>query len=333
MSPLTFTEFVETTAKTFNIPDVACGVWEDGEEIFCCHGVTSVENPLPIDQNTLFALGSITKTFTATTLMHPRLPRLKEWAYAGMFFNMTGAFISHAIMSDPTYHFLATGSIAMLVVISWALRPYSRTLGKWSPESLPSQIILASGELPNRGMGIGHIRFAVPRLAKHPDLPILIQAIPQGGDQLVIDIERQPILACHHRQRIDLVQALVKHGGLTSCQSVPLAVIVEHGQGVRALRVDGQDIGVIALFIGAEDHSPIGRVVALLHTHVDGKGEVGEIGVQSGTGLVQRGGWIDIVIGVTRERTMGSILFPSIVLPPMIRQGIIEHHLPTKGVG
>ena len=69
MSPITLTDFVETTSKKFNIPGVAVGVWADGKEISACHGVTSVDNPLPVDQDTLFLLASVTKNFTATTLM------------------------------------------------------------------------------------------------------------------------------------------------------------------------------------------------------------------------------------------------------------------------
>ncbi len=69
MPPITLTDFVETTAKQFTIPGVAVGVWVDGQEIYACHGVTSLDNPLPIDQDTLFILGSVTKTYTATTLM------------------------------------------------------------------------------------------------------------------------------------------------------------------------------------------------------------------------------------------------------------------------
>jgi CubicO group peptidase (beta-lactamase class C family) len=61
--------FVEATATQFGIPGVAAGVWADGRETYACHGVTSVENPLPVDSDTLFTLGSVTKTFTATTLM------------------------------------------------------------------------------------------------------------------------------------------------------------------------------------------------------------------------------------------------------------------------
>ena len=69
MSDITLSEFVEATAKEFGIPGVAVGVWADGREVYACHGVTSVDNPLPVDRDTLFLLGSVTKTYTATALM------------------------------------------------------------------------------------------------------------------------------------------------------------------------------------------------------------------------------------------------------------------------
>jgi len=62
-------EFVEATAKEFGIPGAAVGVWVDGKEVYACHGVTSLDNPLPVDPDTLFVLGSVTKTYTATALM------------------------------------------------------------------------------------------------------------------------------------------------------------------------------------------------------------------------------------------------------------------------
>jgi hypothetical protein len=52
---------------------------------------------------------------------------------------MTGAFLSHAVAGDAgpgAYHLIATGSIVVLVVASWALRPPGRTLGK-----LPGKIL------------------------------------------------------------------------------------------------------------------------------------------------------------------------------------------------
>jgi CubicO group peptidase (beta-lactamase class C family) len=69
MSHDTLSEFVAATAARFGIPGVAVGVWADGRESFACHGVTSVENPLPVDRDTLFVIGSVTKTHTATALM------------------------------------------------------------------------------------------------------------------------------------------------------------------------------------------------------------------------------------------------------------------------
>jgi len=62
-------EFVATTAQEFTIPGVAVGVWHQGRMTASCHGVTSLDNPLPVDSETLFVLGSITKTYTATALM------------------------------------------------------------------------------------------------------------------------------------------------------------------------------------------------------------------------------------------------------------------------
>jgi len=45
------------------------GVLRDGVEHTAAFGVTSVDNPLPVDADTLFQVGSITKTFTATAAM------------------------------------------------------------------------------------------------------------------------------------------------------------------------------------------------------------------------------------------------------------------------
>src|SRR5512133_1370505 len=69
MAQDTLSELVEATATKFAIPGVAVGVWADGKEVHACHGVTSVDNPLPVDPDTLYLLGSVTKTYTATALM------------------------------------------------------------------------------------------------------------------------------------------------------------------------------------------------------------------------------------------------------------------------
>lgn len=66
-------------------------------------------------------------------LLAPRLPRLKEWAYAGAFFEMTGAAGSHIVKGDNLADLIGPVIIIALIVVSWALRPPSRTLGVLFP--------------------------------------------------------------------------------------------------------------------------------------------------------------------------------------------------------
>ncbi|MFC4337862.1 serine hydrolase domain-containing protein [Salininema proteolyticum] len=61
--------FLEQAAEEFRIPGSAVAVWHAGSETYASSGVTGVENPLAVDSGTLFQLGSITKTYTATALL------------------------------------------------------------------------------------------------------------------------------------------------------------------------------------------------------------------------------------------------------------------------
>ena len=69
----------------------------------------------------------------AVVLLAPGLTRLKEWAYAGAFFNMSGAVISHIASGDGFFQFLAPLIFAACALISWALRPHNRVLGTLTP--------------------------------------------------------------------------------------------------------------------------------------------------------------------------------------------------------
>ncbi len=51
------------------------------------------------------------------------LPRLKEWAYAGMFFTLTGAAISHMAAGDQLGHILPPLAVLIAVITSWVLQP------------------------------------------------------------------------------------------------------------------------------------------------------------------------------------------------------------------
>jgi CubicO group peptidase (beta-lactamase class C family) len=55
--------------KAYGVPGVAVAVWAGGQEYVKGYGVTNVDHPLPVDGDTVFRIGSTTKTFTGTTMM------------------------------------------------------------------------------------------------------------------------------------------------------------------------------------------------------------------------------------------------------------------------
>jgi uncharacterized membrane protein YphA (DoxX/SURF4 family) len=82
----------------------------------------------------------IAKMLGAIAIVVPHFPRLKEWAYAGIVFNMTGAFVSWLVVTvmngvpipagygSPMFHVINALHLIVLTVVSWALRPESRVL-------------------------------------------------------------------------------------------------------------------------------------------------------------------------------------------------------------
>ena len=69
----------------------------------------------------------------ALTITVPGLPRLKEWAYAGFFFDLTAAAFSHLASGDGAVDVGGPLLFLALVMASWVLRPESRRLA--SPAS------------------------------------------------------------------------------------------------------------------------------------------------------------------------------------------------------
>ena len=68
------------------------------------------------------------KLLGAIATVVPGLPRLKEWAYAGFFFDLTAAAVSRAAVGDSAADVIAPLVFLGLVLASWALRPASREL-------------------------------------------------------------------------------------------------------------------------------------------------------------------------------------------------------------
>jgi CubicO group peptidase (beta-lactamase class C family) len=63
------TGVLDERAAALGVPGAAVGIFHDGAEHYAFFGVTSVENPLPVDETTLFQFGSTGKTYTATALL------------------------------------------------------------------------------------------------------------------------------------------------------------------------------------------------------------------------------------------------------------------------
>jgi uncharacterized membrane protein YphA (DoxX/SURF4 family) len=72
----------------------------------------------------------------ALAVVAPGLPRLKEWAYAGMFFDLSGALVSHAAVGDGAAKLLPPIVLLVFALASWTLRPESRRLAAAHREAL-----------------------------------------------------------------------------------------------------------------------------------------------------------------------------------------------------
>jgi hypothetical protein len=83
-----------------------------------------------------FAILGFWKVLGAIAILAPRFPRLKEWAYAGIFFDLTGAAASCAAVGGYGaygFHVIAPLIITGFMVASWGLRPESRVVGVLFP--------------------------------------------------------------------------------------------------------------------------------------------------------------------------------------------------------
>lgn len=68
----------------------------------------------------------IWKLLGVVAVLLPRLPLLKEWAYAGFFFAMSGAIFSHIAVGDEAKELFGPTLLLILTYISWHFRPSDR---------------------------------------------------------------------------------------------------------------------------------------------------------------------------------------------------------------
>ena len=70
----------------------------------------------------------IWKILGVVALLIPKSPLVKEWAYAGFFFTMSGAIFSHIALGDPLKEIFPSSLLLILTVVSWYFRPVDRKI-------------------------------------------------------------------------------------------------------------------------------------------------------------------------------------------------------------
>ena len=70
----------------------------------------------------------IWKILGVIAILIPKFPRVKEWAYAGFFFAMTGAVYAHIAAGDPAKELFPALLLLVLTLVSWYFRPATRKI-------------------------------------------------------------------------------------------------------------------------------------------------------------------------------------------------------------
>ena len=97
-------------AYVMRVPDVVAGVVALGFPVY------------------FIVLLGVWKVLGSIAILVPGFPLIKEWAYAGIMIDLTGAAVASMATGGAWWHAAAPLLIAVLVIASWALRPESRRL-------------------------------------------------------------------------------------------------------------------------------------------------------------------------------------------------------------
>jgi uncharacterized membrane protein YphA (DoxX/SURF4 family) len=83
--------------------------------------------PLGYPEYILTIIG-IWKVLGGIVLLIPKFPLVKEWAYAGFFFAMSGAVFSHLASGESMVKIVSPVAILILILLSWYFKPVDRKL-------------------------------------------------------------------------------------------------------------------------------------------------------------------------------------------------------------
>lgn len=113
--------WVATSILAFVLISGGVGEWTD--YTYTIKGMLSLGYPVYFTR----LLGTW-KIAGGIVLLMPRLPLVKEWAYFGIFLDMSGAFMTHIACHSAPFHLIWTGIFSVITVVSWALRPDTRRI-------------------------------------------------------------------------------------------------------------------------------------------------------------------------------------------------------------
>jgi uncharacterized membrane protein len=90
-------------------------------------GYNEIIRELGYPQYLLSILG-VWKVLAVCAILLPKFPLLKEWAYAGLFFAMSGAAISHFAVRQSLAEAVPSLFLLVFTVLSWYFRPADRRI-------------------------------------------------------------------------------------------------------------------------------------------------------------------------------------------------------------
>ncbi|EMJ97550.1 MULTISPECIES: DoxX family protein [unclassified Leptospira] len=76
----------------------------------------------------LMIILGVWKLLGVIAVIVPKYPLVKEWAYAGFFFTMSGAIFSHFAAGDGAKEYFGPVLLLVLTIVSWYFRPTDRKI-------------------------------------------------------------------------------------------------------------------------------------------------------------------------------------------------------------
>ena len=115
--------FIYITSTVMLVLEVTAGAFMDLAHLpYVVQEVGAIGYPTYV----LYIVG-VWKVLAVGPLLFPQFPRLREWAYAGVFFEMSGAVASHVLAGHHPTRFAVPLAFTFLTLVSWWFQPNSKS--------------------------------------------------------------------------------------------------------------------------------------------------------------------------------------------------------------